>query len=358
MSGNALNVQEMKPDALIPYARNPRKNRKAIDAVAASLKEFGFQQPIVVDKDLVVIVGHTRLAAAKKLKMETVPVVVAENLSPEQAKAYRLADNSTGELSVWDGPRLELELGELTKLKFDMQPFNFKPVQIDEETGKVIKGEDFENHREHTFKKNMFEYYLGIPENEKTAWGFPIIRGEDFRPEHGMIAFSAMMSHDEYESGVHFFIDDYMFERVWTQPEKYVPYLQKQAFVIMPDFSTYTDFPKVMQMWNKYRNHMLSWYWQALGMTVIPNVMFNEASNYDWIFDGMPHNSTVCISNVGVMQNKEWRMSFIEGMEEAIRVLDPTRILFYGSIPKGYDFKGIDVMEFRSNSFRGGKKVE
>lgn len=361
MSGNALNVQEMKPDALIPYARNPRKNRKAIDAVAASLKEFGFQQPIVVDKNMVVIVGHTRLAAAKKLKMETVPVVVAENLSPEQAKAYRLADNSTGELSVWDGPRLELELGELTKLKFDMQPFNFKPVQIDEETGKVIKGDDFENHREHTFQKNMFEYYLGIPENERTAWGFPIIRGEDVLPEHGMTAIHYIRQSEDYESGVHFFTDDYRFENVWSQPEKYVSLLQKFAFVVMPDFSTYWDMPKVMRMWNKWRNHMLAWYWQALGMTVIPNVRFGAPEDQDFIYDGMPHNSTVCISNVGVMQNKEDRSLFMENMGKMIQTIEPSRIIFYGSIPKGYDFKDVEVVSVKSSTFlnqKRGKKGE
>ena len=96
-----------------PYEHNPRNNDSAVDAVAASIKEFGWQQPIVVDKDGVIIAGHTRYKAAKKLKLKDAPVVVAESLTDEQVKAYRLADNKTGELAGWDIPALEDELAEL-----------------------------------------------------------------------------------------------------------------------------------------------------------------------------------------------------------------------------------------------------
>ena len=88
-----MKVQEMNIDEVKPYENNPRVNDKSVDDVAKSIKEFGWQQPIVVDKDNVIIVGHTRWKAAKKLGMKKVPVVVASNLTPEQVKAYRLADN-------------------------------------------------------------------------------------------------------------------------------------------------------------------------------------------------------------------------------------------------------------------------
>lgn len=106
-----------------PYDKNPRRNDGAVDAVAASIREFGFQQPLVVDKDGVLIVGHTRLKAAKKLGLKEVPVVVADGLSPEQVKAYRLADNKTGELAGWDFIAMEAELSELESL--DMSVFGF-----------------------------------------------------------------------------------------------------------------------------------------------------------------------------------------------------------------------------------------
>ena len=106
-----MTIQEVAVDAVTPYEKNPRKiPQEAIDKVAASIKEFGFKQPIVVDKDMVIIVGHTRLLAAKKLGYETVPVLVASDLSPEKARAYRLADNKTNELTSWDDELLMQEL--------------------------------------------------------------------------------------------------------------------------------------------------------------------------------------------------------------------------------------------------------
>lgn len=106
-----------------PYEKNPRRNDSAVDAVAASIQEFGWKQPIVVDKDGIIIAGHTRYKAAKKLKMKDVPVVVADDLTEEQVRAYRLADNKTGELAGWDFSALEEELSEFTKI--GMEQFGF-----------------------------------------------------------------------------------------------------------------------------------------------------------------------------------------------------------------------------------------
>lgn len=107
-----------------PYEKNPRRNDEAVDAVAASIREFGWQQPIVVDRDGVIIAGHTRYKAAKKLKCDTVPVVVADDLTEDQVKAYRLADNKTGELAEWDTALLDEELAGIGQL--DMSQFGFE----------------------------------------------------------------------------------------------------------------------------------------------------------------------------------------------------------------------------------------
>ncbi|MFA6308614.1 MAG: DNA modification methylase [Clostridia bacterium] len=123
-----LNINEIKP-----YDKNPRKNDKAVDKVASSIKEFGFQQPIVVDKEGVIIVGHTRYKAAKKLKISEIPVLFANNLSDEQAKAYRLADNKTNEFAEWDLDLLAGELGELKAFEFDMQPYGFEDIKVEVE---------------------------------------------------------------------------------------------------------------------------------------------------------------------------------------------------------------------------------
>ena len=115
-----MKVQEMGIDEIKPYENNPRINDKSVDDVAKSIKEFGWQQPIVVDKDNVIIVGHTRWKAAKQLGMTKVPVVVASNLTPQQVKAYRLADNKVSEESIWDNKKLLDELDEINKIDDDM----------------------------------------------------------------------------------------------------------------------------------------------------------------------------------------------------------------------------------------------
>src|SRR5438552_16403949 len=113
-----------------PYDRNPRPNYQAVDAVAASIREFGFRQPIVVDEEGVIIVGHTRYKAALKLGLDKVPVHVATGLSPGQIKAYRIADNQTASLSQWNYDLLPLELVELQKVDFDLNLTGFPAEEI------------------------------------------------------------------------------------------------------------------------------------------------------------------------------------------------------------------------------------
>lgn len=120
-----MQVEMWKTSQVKPYGKNPRRNDGAVDAVAASIREFGFKQPIVVDRDGIIIAGHTRHKAAKKLGLKEVPVVVADDLPPEKVKAYRLADNKVGELAGWDFSPLDRELAELDDLDFDLSEFGF-----------------------------------------------------------------------------------------------------------------------------------------------------------------------------------------------------------------------------------------
>lgn len=123
-----MEVIDVEINKLVPYESNPRQiSADAISAVANSIKEFGFKQPLVVDDNNTIIVGHTRLLAAKKLKLKTVPVVVAKDLTPEQARAYRLADNKTGELTDWQFEELENELAGIETI--DMSELGFEDAE-------------------------------------------------------------------------------------------------------------------------------------------------------------------------------------------------------------------------------------
>ena len=129
-----MNIIELNVDEIIPYENNPRKNEAAIDKVAASIKEFGFKVPIIVDSENVIVAGHTRLKAAEQLGLKTVPVIMADDLTEEQIKAFRIADNKTSELSEWDFERLYAEMSEIENI--DMGQFGFDDLekQIDDES--------------------------------------------------------------------------------------------------------------------------------------------------------------------------------------------------------------------------------
>lgn len=150
-----MKVQNVSIDSIKPYENNPRNNDGGVDAVANSIKEFGWQQPIVVDKDNVIIVGHTRYKAAKKLGMDKVPVVVASNLSDEQVKAYRLADNKTGELTDWDTSLLDDELDDI--LDIDMSDFGFDLEIPDDE--EEVQEDDFDEEVPEEPKSKLGQVY-------------------------------------------------------------------------------------------------------------------------------------------------------------------------------------------------------
>lgn len=120
-----MQIVEKKIDEIIPYENNPRKNEGAVEIVMKSIQEFGFKVPIVIDKDNIIVTGHTRLKAAQKLGLLTVPVIIATDLTEEKIKAFRLADNKTAEYAEWDLEKLEQELKELKALDFDITLFDF-----------------------------------------------------------------------------------------------------------------------------------------------------------------------------------------------------------------------------------------
>mgnify|MGYP004612241943 FL=1 len=133
---------------------------------------------------------------------------------------------------------------------------------------------------------------------------------------------------------VHFFLDDYQFTRVWTDPDRYIPMLQRFKYVLTPDFSLYIDFPKPLQIYNHYRKHWLGAYWQMHGINVIPTIGWSDRDSFEWCFDGEPTHSVVAVSSVGTQVRKEARQQFLEGYSEMIERLHPEQIIFYGKVPE------------------------
>jgi ParB/RepB/Spo0J family partition protein len=125
-----MKVEQRPVEEVVPYARNPRHNADAIDKVAASIREYGWQQPIVVDGEMTIIAGHTRYEAAKRLGLTDVPVQVADDLTPAQVRAYRLADNRLHEDAGWDSELLAIELGDLNDEDFELSKTGFDSDEL------------------------------------------------------------------------------------------------------------------------------------------------------------------------------------------------------------------------------------
>ena len=166
-------------------------------------------------------------------------------------------------------------------------------------------------------------------------YGIPQIEPVVYEGGCDWIGFNYAKSTKDCEGkGVHFFLDDYQFCRLWSNIDRYIPMLQRFRYVMSPDFSTYTDFPKVMQIYNHYRKHWCAAYMQEAGIQVIPTISWSTPDSYDWCFDGEPEGGTVAVSSVGCMNSKEKKARFLAGYEEMVRRLQPETIIFYGSVPE------------------------
>ena len=158
MEKNLMEIIKVPVSKIQEYEGNPRRiNDHAVEVLAKSIREFGFKVPVVLDKERVIVTGHTRLLAAKRLGLEEVPCIIADDLSPEQIKAFRLVDNKTAELTGWDFEKLELELEDLD---FDVSDFDFEiPAITQTEENEEIDIEKFEDEKfKHECPKCHFKF--------------------------------------------------------------------------------------------------------------------------------------------------------------------------------------------------------
>ena len=184
----------------------------------------------------------------------------------------------------------------------------------------------------------------------------------EIQPEHldirhlEWIPFSdAKTAKNRNMKGVHFYIDDDRFARVWNYPDDYIQLLSEFGAVCSPDFSQYTDMPVAMRIYNHYRKHWLAAYWQAHGIHVIPTICWSDINSFAWCFDGEPANSVISISSVGTQRDEKYKQLFDVGCREAIRRLNPSEILWYGSCPKEFDWNIVKVDPYYSNIARRRK---
>ena len=164
----------------------------------------------------------------------------------------------------------------------------------------------------------------------------PVLKAEKHIPKD-LISFNYVLNTDAFEKGVHFYIDDYQFERIWNDPHKYMERLKQFDCMLTPDFSLYMEMPKAMQIWNIYRSRLIGQIAQDEGIKVIPTLSWSDPLSFKFCFDGIEPGGVVSVSTIGVKTNKEAMKIWTDGMDEVIRRLTPSHVIVYGG-DIGYRF--------------------
>lgn len=179
-------------------------------------------------------------------------------------------------------------------------------------------------------------------------YDMPLLKLQSFDITDNITSFNERKNAD----GLHFFIDDYQFQRIWNNPQLYIEMLKKYKFVCSPDFSLYMDMPKALQIFNTYKKQWLGCYFQQHGINVVPTVSWSDEASFDFCFDGIPTGSCVAVSSVGIWRNKESLNTFKIGYIEMIKKINPSKILFIGKVPEEFQEDKIIHIDSRCEKFR------
>lgn len=321
-----LQVEYRRLSQLKPYAGNVKRHpQKQINMIKQSINDFGFNDPIAIDKDGIIIEGHGRYEAAKQLKMETVPIICLDDLTEEQRKAYTIVHNKLTMSTGFDIKALQKEMNKIGKL-------DIKKFGVDM---KFIKDHDFKTKTQQSVRNILnlgYAQFQGVGK-----YDIPQISPVNKLPEgiEEWIGFNYVLSDQSPgNKAVHFFVDDYQFERVWNRPDQYIPYLKKYKCVLSPDFSPYGDMPLATQIYNHYRKHWIAAYWQQHGITVIPTIRSStDPRSMEFYLDGEPAGGVVAYSTMwGSSDDPAMQKAFWKEWSKMINVLQPSAVVVYGDI--------------------------
>lgn len=330
----------MRIDDIIPYEKNARDNSASIPAIAESIKQFGFRGQIKLRShdDPVIVAGHHRVAACKSLGWTEIPdenICWCDDLSDDEIKALRLADNRTGEGGKWNKSLLREEVRAIKSVDMSKLNFDFKSK---------AKAYGAERMRPDDY------YNLTVVNYTHTSGSLdmPTLEACNFVPTD-LLAFNYAKTATDTHKTLHFFIDDYQFERLWNKPKDYLSLIKQFEAVLTPDFSLYMDMPLPMQQWNEYRRRALGNYWQRNGVKVIPTLSWTDKRSFKFCFGGLPKKATYAISTVGVKGDKRATEPYQEGITAAIKALQPKRLLVYGG-KSNFDYGNTEVIEYKANT--------
>lgn len=361
-----MEIRRVPLSAIHPYERNPRRNGNAVEAVAESIKQCGYCAPIVADENLVILAGHTRYAALRRIGWKECEICVVPGLTDEQKRKYRLLDNQTNTLATWDWDLLQTELEGLDFGNFD---FGFDALMGEDEPplymerGERLNKTDRNSEPLPRLQRNVFENFERDFDPILTGkYDIPVME-----PTHTtcdkMLRYMDWKEVDDLSEYIaHFYVDDYTFAASWHDPDKYVDRLRQFKAVVQPNYSLYTDFPLALQILSCYRRQWIGAYWQSLGLDVIPCIVWGDERSYDFCFDGLPQGGTVAVSSLGVKKDPAWNGKtgtlFYDGWNEMMKRLNPETILYYGGHMDGLTGNVIEVPPkyMQWEQYRGKKR--
>lgn len=355
-----LKIEYVPIESIHEYSGNAKKHtKKQVKQIADSIQEFGFNDPIAVDGSGIVIEGHGRLLAARSLGMDKVPVITLDGLTDEQRRAYTLIHNQLTLNTENDLKQLAIELESIKSI--DMPAFSLDLPEINLQIGEIKARHEADKERTDFADYNFLNTGYGIFDGAG-KYEIPIIKPVYELPEiREWIGFNYVLSDKEPEGkAVHFFLDDYQFERLWNKPKQYIDKLRRYACVCSPDFSPMPHMPFVTQIFNHYRKHWIGRFLQENGVTVIPTIRAaSDEKSFEYCFDGEPENSIVMYSAQWT-QNKANREISQKEYDEMIKRLNPSKIFVYQNSDKEWlDFRGWNIEKvkmFRQSHWRGEQK--
>lgn len=340
-----MQIEVIDIDKIHKYEKNAKRHpKKQIEQIKKSIEEFNYNDPIAIDENNMIIEGHGRFEALKQLGYKQVECIRLTHLSEQEKKAYILAHNKLNMETGFDDEILWDELDSIVDFKMDDFGFN-----LDKAFDNLFK----ENERVKTNNKYNLDI-VDIENSSNNFWQMPIIENDNYIPSD-LIGFNYAKTSENKETGIHFYIDDYQFERVWNRPEDYTEILKQYECILTPDFSLYLDMPMPMKIWNIYRSRQIGQYYQKQGIKVIPTISWAEKETFDFCFEGIPKGSIVSISTIGVKKNKEALKIWTEGVDAMIQAIEPSTILVYGG-KLDYNYGDIQVKYYENKVTEKFKK--
>lgn len=346
-----MQIEKKKISELNPAPYNPRKLSKSeYEKLKKSIEKFGYIEPIIWNKQTGNVVGgHQRLKILQEQGAMEVECVIVD-FPEDEEKVLNLALNKiSGE---FDTDKLNDLFNKLKLKNIDLNLTGFHINEIE----KIF--DDKEKYFSEKQERSLELYNLYDFDETRTAtfYQFPTLKACHYVPEE-LIRFNDIRTAkpSDYKKGVHFYIYDSVFERVWNRPAENIRLIKRFSCSLTPNFSLYVDMPMAMKIWNIYRTMLIGQMMQDEGMNVIPSVAWCDKETLDFCFDAIEPGGVVAIETHGFKNDKEAQKLWIMGTEAMIEKLHPEMILCYGTKPDFFDF-GKQPVKFYKNSNMWYKK--